>query len=278
MHLQTPFIMLFFMKGLIFSVKRYSIHDGPGIRVTFFMKGCPLSCWWCHNPEGISPLPENIYQTERVGDIEFSKTETAGTYLSVDEILGILEKEKIFFSESGGGVTFSGGEPLLQPDFLLESLIACKSNGYHTAVDTSGYSQWDNFKSILPFTDLFLFDMKHIDSAKHTLFTGESNELILSNFKMLANSGKDIMVRVPLIPGINDSTEDLNGIIKMISDNISEHILKINLLPYHRIGASKYRKLNLTNRMNGIEPPSKERMQSLKTYFEGTGIKVKIGG
>lgn len=266
------------MKGLIFSVKRYSVHDGPGIRVTFFMKGCPLSCWWCHNPEGISPLPENIQQTEKVGDTEFLKTETAGTCYSVNDILNILEKEKIFFSESGGGVTFSGGEPLHQPDFLLAALVACKSNGYHTAVDTSGYSHWDNFKSILPFTDLFLFDMKHIDPAEHTKFTGASNELILSNFKELVKCGKDIIIRIPVIPGINDNTENLEDLIKLLCDNRSEHIKKINLLPYHRIGASKYGKLNMINRMNCIEPPSKERMQSLKTYFEGTGIKVKIGG
>jgi pyruvate formate lyase activating enzyme len=123
------------MKGLVFSIKRYSVHDGPGIRVTFFMKGCPLSCWWCHNPEGISPLPENVELTEKVGEREFRKNVTAGEWYSVNDILGIIEKEKIFISESKGGVTFSGGEPLLQIDFLLEALKACKSHGYHTAVD-----------------------------------------------------------------------------------------------------------------------------------------------
>ena len=133
------------MKGLIFSVKRYSIHDGPGIRVTFFMKGCPLSCIWCHNPEGISPFPEKVTRTNRVGAREFIQDEEVGKYYTVEDILGILEKEKVFINQSKGGVTFSGGEPMLQFEFLLEALKACKVNGYHTAVDTSGYSSAREF-------------------------------------------------------------------------------------------------------------------------------------
>ncbi|MEI6050466.1 MAG: 4Fe-4S cluster-binding domain-containing protein [Bacteroidota bacterium] len=132
------------MKGLIFSVKKYSIHDGRGIRVTFFMKGCSLSCIWCHNPEGISPFPEEVIQKNRVGEREFSNREEVGKFYSVEDILEILDKEKIFFDQSKGGVTFSGGEPMLQFEFLLEALKACKANGYHTAVDTSGYSQAQN--------------------------------------------------------------------------------------------------------------------------------------
>jgi len=266
------------MKGLIFSVKRYSVHDGPGIRVTFFMKGCPLSCWWCHNPEGISPLPEKVEQIEKVGEREFRKDEMAGVYYSVNEILDIIGQERIFISESKGGVTFSGGEPLLQTDFLLEALIACKSKGYHTAVDTSGYSKQEDFLSIVPFTDLFLFDIKHLDAEKHNLYTGVSNELILSNFKMILQTGKEVMVRVPVIPGLNDDPVNLEKLKVFFTGSACKNLKKINLLPYHRIGASKYRKFNMTNRMNGIDPPSKGRMQSLKTYFEGTGIKVKIGG
>jgi pyruvate formate lyase activating enzyme len=266
------------MKGLVFSIKRYSVHDGPGIRVTFFMKGCPLSCWWCHNPEGISPLPENVELTEKVGEREFRKNVTAGEWYSVNDILGIIEKEKIFISESKGGVTFSGGEPLLQIDFLLEALKACKSHGYHTAVDTSGYSQLENFTSILPFTDLFLFDIKHMDAAKHSLYTGVSNKLILSNLKMLLNSGKDIMIRVPVIPGVNDDPENMDVIRKLLEEHNSESIKKINLLPFHRIAASKYRKLNIPDKMSDIKPPASERMKNLKAFFEETGIKVKIGG
>ena len=265
------------MKGLIFSVKRYSIHDGPGIRVTFFMKGCPLSCRWCHNPEGISPEPESVEQIEKVGEMEFSVTEQAGKYYSPDDIFDILDKEKIFIEESKGGVTFSGGEPMLQPEFLLETLRKCKSAGYHTAVDTSGYSQPENFNSIIPFTDLFLFDIKHLDDLKHLNCTGVSNELIMSNLQLLLESGKDIMIRIPVIPGINDDKEHLESLRDFILKHKCKNLRKINLLPYHMIGSSKYKKFNVPYRMNGVEPPSQERMKELKTFFEETGIKVKIG-
>ncbi|HBC80263.1 MAG TPA: glycyl-radical enzyme activating protein, partial [Bacteroidales bacterium] len=186
------------MQGLIFNVKRYSIHDGPGIRVTFFMKGCPLSCWWCHNPEGISPVSEDIVNLRRIGDNEFPQKETVGKYYSVKEILEILQKDRIFFQQSEGGVTFSGGEPMMQPDFLLETLKSCKAEGYHTAVDTSGYASLDNFHAIIPYTDLFLFDLKHLDAYRHIEYTGVSNISILDNLRMIVKSGKDIMVRIPV--------------------------------------------------------------------------------
>jgi pyruvate formate lyase activating enzyme len=266
------------MKGLIFSVKRYSIHDGPGIRVTFFLKGCPLSCWWCHNPEGLNPQPEIVDMTEKVGDKEFIKKEEAGRYYSVSEIIEILDKERIFISQSNGGVTFSGGEPLLQTEFLLEALKACKASGYHTAVDTSGYSQAENYRAIIPFTDLFLFDLKHPDNKKHTLYTGVSNKLIISNFKYLLDNRKDIMVRIPVIPGFNDDRQSLAEFRELLSKSAGKNLKKICLLPYHRIGASKYKKFNIPYRMDNVKPPSRERMNDLKAYFSETGIKVKIGG
>src|SRR5450759_4092752 len=178
------------MKGLIFSIKRYSIHDGPGIRVTVFMKGCPLNCSWCHNPEGISPFPETVLQTNRIGDKEFSSNVEAGKYYTVNDILEILDKEKVFINQSKGGVTFSGGEPMIQFEFLLEALKACKEVGYHTAIDTSGYSSAENYKSIIPFTDLFMFDIKHLDEKRHIELTGVSNIGILDNYKLLLESGK----------------------------------------------------------------------------------------
>jgi pyruvate formate lyase activating enzyme len=266
------------MNGLIFSVKRYSVHDGPGIRVTFFMKGCPLSCLWCHNPEGISPLPEPTVRTNRIGSREFHTDEVAGKYYSVESVLEILGKEKVFMSHSKGGVTFSGGEPLLQFDFLLETLKACKAKGYHTAVDTSGYSSLQNYMAILPFTDLFLFDIKHLEEVRHIESTGVSNTGILENFKLITQSGKDVMVRIPIIPGINDDRKYLEILKKFLTDNRTNSIKRINLLPFHKTGASKYNKFNIPYRMKGIEPPDKERMQMLKDYFEDTGIKVKIGG
>ncbi len=184
-----PFIFLqrtsFTMKGLIFSVKRYSVHDGPGIRVTFFMKGCPLSCWWCHNPEGISPFQETVVGTRRVGEKEFRFDEPVGRLYSVEEIIEIAGRDSIFFHQSGG-VTFSGGEPLVQFEFLLEALKKCKANGYNTVVDTSGYSSAENYKAIIRYTDYFLFDIKHLDNEKHIKYTGVPNHGILKNFKLVA--------------------------------------------------------------------------------------------
>jgi len=229
------------MEGLIFSVKRYSVHDGPGIRVTFFMKGCPLSCRWCHNPEGISPLEEEVIKKERVGDNEFSRTETVGKYYAVEEILNILEREDPFIKESKGGVTFSGGEPMLQNRFLLEVLKSCKLKGYNTAVDTSGYSSSDNYRSIIPFTDLFLYDIKHLDDTKHIEYTGVSNIRILENYRMILASGPDVMIRIPVIPGFNDDDDHLLRLKQFIISTKSGALKRINLLPFHKIGSSKYK-------------------------------------
>jgi pyruvate formate lyase activating enzyme len=266
------------MKGIIFSVKRYAIHDGPGIRVTFFMKGCPLSCWWCHNPEGISPEPEEVLRTNRVGDKEFTRKTIAGKPYEVRDIISILDKERVFIDKSGGGVTFSGGEPLMQPQFLLEALKACCEEGYHTAVDTSGYYPASTLKKIIPFTDLFLYDLKHPDPHQHKLFTGVSNETILNNLRILLESRKDVILRIPIVPGINDNEEFLAGFMKIITDSKCENIKMINLLPYHTTGSSKYRKFNRTNRMEGYKQPSDARMQEISGFFGSTGIKVKIGG
>jgi len=266
------------MRGLIFSVKRYSVHDGPGIRVTFFMKGCPLSCLWCHNPEGISPFQETVMQVNKIGTGEFRKSEETGKYYSTGEILEILEKERVFLNESKGGVTFSGGEPLLQHDFLLEALMACKEKGFHTAVDTSGYSSHENLKSIIPFTDLFLFDIKHLDEARHLEVTGVSNKLILDNLRLLLESGKDMMIRIPVIPGINDDPDHVERLRDLILSIKTGSLKKINLLPFHKIGSSKYKKFNMENRMEGVEPPTRDAMQKMKEFFMETGVKVKIGG
>ena len=266
------------MNGLIFNVKRYSIHDGPGIRVTFFMKGCPLACLWCHNPEGISPFQESVIMSNRVGLKEFSSKSEVGKYYSVASVLEILDKEKVFINQSKGGVTFSGGEPMLQFDFLLEALKACKRNGYHTAVDTSGYSSAENFRSIIPFTDLFLFDIKHLDEAKHIESAGVSNTGILDNYKLLLNSCKDIIVRIPVIPGFNDDPVHLERLRDFLKSGKTMSLKKINLLPYHKIGSSKYKKFNIPYKMDLVEPPAKDKMMELKEYFSDTGIKVKIGG
>jgi pyruvate formate lyase activating enzyme len=266
------------MKGLIFSVKRYSIHDGPGIRVTFFMKGCPLGCIWCHNPEGISPFPEKVERTNKVGGKSFNTIEEVGKYFTAKDIIDILDKERVFINQSGGGVTFSGGEPMLQSDFLLEALKACKANGYHTAVDTAGYSSPENYRAIIPFTDLFLFDLKHLDDIRHIEMTGVSNKLILENSRFLSENAQEIMFRIPVIPGINDDSIDMKRMKEFISDTKSGSLTKINLLPYHKIGSSKYKRFNRINKMEGVEPPTKEEMNLLKEMLSDIGVKVKIGG
>jgi pyruvate formate lyase activating enzyme len=266
------------MKGLIFSVKRYSIHDGPGIRVTFFMKGCPLRCVWCHNPEGICPSVETVTITQKIGEREFKSLENAGEYYSPENILNILDKESVFISQSGGGVTFSGGEPLLQSEFLRNALKLCKEAGYGTAVDTSGYSSIENFKSIIPYTDIFLFDIKHLDENRHIEATGVSNKLILDNYRLALQSSKDLFLRIPVIPGYNDDSDYLERLRHFISKSKTSSLKKINLLPFHKIGLSKYKRFNIPYLSNEIKPPSKERMMELKEFFEESGVKVKIGG
>jgi pyruvate formate lyase activating enzyme len=266
------------MKGLIFSVKRYSVHDGPGIRVTFFMKGCPLQCKWCHNPEGISPDCETVTRINRIGDKEFKTEERVGELYSVEAVLSILEKEKVFINHSKGGVTFSGGEPMMQIEFLLDALKACKLNGYHTAVDTSGYSSVENIKSILPYTDLFLYDLKHLDGAKHLQATGVSNIGILNNLGFLLDNNREVMLRIPVIPGFNDDAAYQEKLVSFITSMKAKSLKKIHLLPYHKIGSSKYKKFKMQYNMEGIEPPDKSTMHSMKELLLQTGIKVKIGG
>ena len=266
------------MKGLIFSIKRYSVHDGPGIRVTVFMKGCPLSCIWCHNPEGISSGIGRILETRRVGENEYTKPAEVGKYYSTEDILEILEKERPFFQQSDGGVTFSGGEPMAQPEFLHDVLIACHESGFHTAIDTSGFCQENDLKEIMPVTDLFMFDIKHLNEQKHIEFTGVSNRIILENFDMLLRSGKETIVRIPVIPGVNDDGGHLSDLKSFLKEKGRNNIRGVSLLPFHRIGASKYGRLGLPYLMAGIEPPTRERMKELKEYFSETGLKIKIGG
>jgi pyruvate formate lyase activating enzyme len=263
------------MNGLIFSINRYSIHDGPGIRVTIFMKGCPLRCKWCHNPEGISPQQETLVRTNRVGEMEFCRNEEAGKYYSVKHIAAILERERIFMDQSKGGVTFSGGEPMMQFEFLLEAAKACKESGYHTTIDTSGYSPADYFKAIIPFTDLFLFDIKHLDETKHIESTGVSNSAILENYKLLLENAHEVALRIPVIPGFNDDHDHIERLVQFIKSSKTASLKKIHLLP---LGTSKYSRFNLAYRMPDIEPPTKNEMLKLKNQFLDIGVAVKIGG
>lgn len=265
------------MNGLIFNIRRYSINDGPGIRVAFFLKGCPLSCWWCHNPEGISPLQESVVLTRRLGEREFRSEEPAGKYYSAEDLISIAEKDRVFIQESGGGVTFTGGEPLLQPEFLLESLKSFRIAGFHTAVDTSGYAPAECIMEILPFTDLFLFDIKHPRENDHLRFTGVTNTGITDNLAMILRNRKDVWIRIPVIPGINDDMAVLEEMREMILRLRCENLRRISLLPFHRIGRSKYKTFGLEYKMDDTAVPSPERMRELAEFFAGTGIYVRTG-
>jgi pyruvate formate lyase activating enzyme len=266
------------MNGLIFNIKKFAVHDGPGIRVTFFMKGCPLNCRWCHNPEGISPDNESVDHTDKVGENQFKRTEVVGKYFSSEDVIAILEREKVFIDHSIGGVTFSGGEPMMQPEFLLETLMASKNAGFHTAVDTSGFASAMDFKKIIPFTDLFLFDIKHMNEARHIEYTGVSNILILDNYRLLVSSGTEIVVRFPVIPGFNDDNDHLIRLKDFLTANSTYGLKEIDLLPYHKTGSSKYKIFNRKNMLEDLDQPTNEKMLELKKFFAEFAPRVKIGG
>ncbi len=266
------------MKGLIFDIKKYSVNDGPGIRVTCFLKGCPLSCPWCHNPEGISPLKDQVVIERRIGSHHFRDCEDSGRYITTGEILDLLGRERVFFENSGGGVTFSGGEPMRQYGFLEEVLAECRRSGFHTAIDTSGYASEEAFRRIIPYTDLFLYDIKHLDDTRHIELTGVSNRMILNNLFMLLDLGKEVIIRIPVIPGINDDPDHTGRLRDFIASLGRGSLSGISLLPFHRTGISKYKRLNRPDSGSGFVPPSEEQMIKLAGFFAATGLRVRIGG
>jgi pyruvate formate lyase activating enzyme len=266
------------MKGLIFSIKKYAIHDGPGIRVTVFMKGCPLDCWWCHNPEGKELAVRMVERIDRVGDKEFRSQEQVGHEYTPEEILAKIEADRVFMEHSGGGVTFSGGEPLMQPVFLGETLALLKDSGFHTTVDTSGYARREILQSVMPVTDLFLYDIKHTDPEVHRKYTGVSNELIISNLDMLLSEGKDVMIRIPVIPGVSADAAYMEQLRGFIESRNNGHIKEINLLPYHKTGSSKYRRFGLDDRMLSVSQVSNGHLDDYIEILKPLGIHVKKGG
>ena len=277
------------MTATIFDIQRASFVDGPGIRTTVFFKGCNLRCAWCHNPESQSPKTEMLFYKNRCTGCGKCKEkcpnnlekcdlcgkctlfcphdarEICGREYTVDEVFSEIVKDKNIYENSGGGVTFSGGECMLQIDFLEEILKKCKDDGIHTAVDTAGYVSFDKFERILPYTDMFLYDVKIADSEKHKKYVGAPNELIIENLKKLIGLGKRVWVRVPVIAGINDTEEEILAI-----NEISSGVEKIELLPYHAMGEHKYSALGMN--VQTFSAPSSEKMESLKTFF----VKQKI--
>lgn len=251
--------------GIIFDIKRFAVHDGRGIRSTIFFKGCPMSCWWCHNPESQIKGPEEV-----------PGKETIGKKVSVEYVITEIEKDTVFYDDSGGGVTFSGGEPLMQPYFLKALLDECKERDIHTILDTSGYTPAHIFRSIIDKVDLFHYDLKLMDNEQHKKYTGVSNHQVNENLKTLAEKKKRVVIRFPVIPGITDGQRNIQEMAEFILN--LKGIEAVNLLPYHRTAEGKYRRLKKEYLLEGLKNPTKKRMEEIKKSFAQYGFKVEIGG
>ena len=265
--------------GIIFNIQRFAIFDGPGIRTTVFFKGCPLRCWWCHNPESHKILPEKIdgCNIRRGFDQTFSmKNDEIGKEFSVNELIDEILKDKVFYEESDGGVTFSGGEPLMQPNFLIECLKECKNQNIHTIVDTSGYSSLEIIQKVAEHTDMFLYDLKLMNDEEHQNYTGVSNQDILRNLTEIDQLGKKIIIRIPIVPELTDLRENIFAIRGFIS--YLNNLFEVNLLPYHRAGEGKYERYKVENKMSSTQSPDSEYLENIKQFFSELKCRVKIGG
>ncbi len=294
--------------GVVFDIKRFALHDGPGIRTTVFLKGCPLSCWWCHNPEGQSATPDISYlrhlcvrcgacveacpeNARTLSDGVLRDTarctvcgtcveacpsgalEKIGLRLTVEELMREIEKDTPFYDESGGGVTFSGGEPLAQPDFLRDLLDLCGERDIHRAVDTCGFADPNALRSVARQTDLFLFDLKLMDPDRHLEYTGESNVLIVSNLRMLAAMGKEIHIRIPVIPTLTDAEENVEAIGRFVSALPGPP--SVTLLQHHRTAMGKYARFHMEKRLpEGLEPPPPEELRQIASRLVDHGLDV----
>jgi len=297
-------------KGLIFNIQKFSVHDGPGIRTTVFMKGCPLQCLWCSNPESQSFLPELLVRdinckrcgacvgicprgaitlTKKTGRIInrqrcdqcllcvqsclYGSLNQCGQYSSVKDVLHEVLQDKMFYKNSGGGVTLSGGEPLSQSRFVRNVLAECKKEGLHTTLETAGHCSWSDMEKVLGFVDLILFDIKHLDSHKHQKATGIKNNILLENLQKTA-SRSNIWLRVPLIAGFNDSADHIKQIAALGKDVDAQ---RVSLLPYHEGGKSKCRQLGTSYGFRGGRAPGDEQLRRLKKIIEQAGLEVSVG-
>jgi pyruvate formate lyase activating enzyme len=296
--------------GILFDIRKYSIHDGPGIRTAVFFKGCPLACAWCHNPESQSFRPELLLRPGRCIDCGACLTscqpdaihpspsgvgvvtdrarctacgkctlvcvaearQLVGQQYSVDQVMAEIEADRVFYERSGGGVTFTGGEPLAQPRFLLELLSACHTRGISTVLDTSGFAPWQVLDEIRPLVDLFLYDLKLMDESRHIHWTGISNADILSNLRQLSDAGSRILVRIPLIPGINDDEENLGAMGEFLASLSTPP--PVELLPYHNIAEAKYAGLGRGYALAAIQSPDTAHIHKCAAIIAGYGIRV----
>lgn len=299
-------------RGIVFDVRRYSIHDGPGIRTTVFLKGCPLRCAWCHNPESQSPGVELVFRPGRcigcraclnacgnealawgesspVTDRSRCRAcgncarvchaqarELVGREVEAESVADEAARDLPFYEESGGGVTVSGGEPLAQAVFTIALLRALKERGIHTVLDTCGMAEWSSVEAVMPWTDLFLYDVKVMDPDRHRRFTGAGNERILMNLKALVERGAAVLVRVPLVPGVNDDP----GEVAMLAGfaGALPGIRGIEILPYHAIGADKYERLGARYAMGDVQPPAPGRVREIVRVMREAGLTASGGG
>lgn len=302
------------VKGVVFNIQHYAIHDGPGIRTTVFLKGCPLKCLWCQNPESQDLMPVIFFNAEKCtgcgmcievcpqGAIRIVDGKSAtdrslcrgagkcaeicpnearslmGRYMSGAEVFEDVNADAIFYQNSGGGVTLTGGDPIAQPAFSIDILKRCRRAGIHTAIETCGFARWKLLKAILEYTDLVLYDIKHMDPHRHKQYTGVSNERILDNAKKIRMElHLPMLARLPIIPGYNDASENLKAAARFIAVELGKDV-NVHLLPYHRLAETKYERLERPQACVRIEPPGDARMQELKIMFESYGLTVSIGG
>ena len=266
------FFLVPFMKtnGIVFDIKKFAIHDGPGIRTTVFLKGCFLNCWWCHNPESQQIKPNKIL------NLTTKEYEIIGKEMGYLEIIKEIEKDIIFYEESGGGVTFSGGEPFAQFEFLYTLLKECKTREISTAVDTSGFIELEKIKLLNDYIDLYLFDIKLINDDLHKKYTGVSNKKILENLSFLLSSDKEIFIRIPIIPSITDSINNIKAIGGYLSS--FKRPIHIDILPYNKMGIEKFHRLQKIYRLSHIPEFSVSKLSLIKKELEKYGLEVKIGG
>jgi pyruvate formate lyase activating enzyme len=301
-------------QGIIFDIQTYTLHDGPGIRTLVFLKGCPLTCVWCQNPESQHLRPEIMLYAERCTgcgrcvpicphqaiDITGGKSHTrknlcegcgncasacpnearivVGRIMSAEEVFQEVRKDEIFYKNSGGGVTLSGGEPLAQAEFSTSILRLCKKAGLHTAIETTGMAQWKTLRQVLEYTDLVLYDLKLIDTLAHKKCTGVPNDLILENVKRIRNElAIPVVARIPIVPGYNADPKDIEATAKFIATELGQNT-RVNILAYHQLGEAKYTRLEKEGREINIRPPSGKEMLSLQKSMEAFGLKVTIGG
>lgn len=299
--------------GLIFDIKKFAINDGPGIRLTVFFKGCNLQCKWCHNPESMSPKVQKMYNAKKcIGAVKCIENcpnnaleltengivtnydicnlcgkcaevcptkafEMLGQNISINDLMKKIDNEAIFFDQSGGGVTFSGGEPLMHSEYLLEALKECGKRMYHRVVDTTAFSKLETVLEVAKHTELFLIDLKVMDSEKHKEFTGVSNEKILSNIVELAKTNCEITFRMPLIKGVNTSEVNIEKTAIFMNSLVGNRDT-INLLPYHKIAENKHIKLGASNKFIEFETLNNDEVLKIISIFKNYEINATIGG